>query len=137
MIKRYTFILIQFIYFFNYAQIGIGTTTPQGALDVTSTSDGLLIPRVALVDTVTPVVETPTQSELVFNTATSGTAPNQVSPGFYFWNGTSWIKLVSSDSGSSGWSLVGNSGTTDVTNFLGTTDNVPLNFKIILLFILK
>jgi len=30
------------------AQVGIGTTTPQGALDITSTTDGLLIPRVSL-----------------------------------------------------------------------------------------
>lgn len=130
MIKKYLFILIQFIYFFNYAQIGIGTTTPQGALDVTSTSDGLLIPRVALVDTVTPVVETPTQSELVFNTATSGTAPNQVSPGFYYWNGTLWVKLLSEISAIVGWDLIGNSGTNDDINFIGTTDNVPLNFRI-------
>jgi hypothetical protein len=31
---------------------------------------------------------------------------------------------------SSGWSLTGNSGTVDGTNFIGTTDNVPLNFRI-------
>lgn len=30
----------------------------------------------------------------------------------------------------SGWSLTGNSGTVDGTNFIGTTDNVPLNFKV-------
>lgn len=31
--------------------------------------------------------------------------------------------------GNSGWSLLGNSGTTAGTNFIGTTDNVPLVFK--------
>ncbi|OFX17475.1 MAG: hypothetical protein A2033_12135 [Bacteroidetes bacterium GWA2_31_9] len=31
---------------------------------------------------------------------------------------------------SSGWGLTGNSGTTDGTNFIGTTDNVPLNFRV-------
>ena len=30
---------------------------------------------------------------------------------------------------SSGWSLAGNSGT-DGTNFIGTTDNIPLNFRV-------
>lgn len=28
------------------------------------------------------------------------------------------------------WKLIGNSGTTDLTNFIGTTDNVPLSFKV-------
>jgi hypothetical protein len=31
---------------------------------------------------------------------------------------------------SSGWSLTGNAGTIDGTNFIGTTDNLPLNFKV-------
>lgn len=30
----------------------------------------------------------------------------------------------------SGWGLTGNSGTVDGTNFIGTTDNVPLNFRV-------
>jgi len=29
-----------------------------------------------------------------------------------------------------GWNLTGNSGTVDGTNFIGTTDNKPLNFKV-------
>lgn len=44
-------------------------------------------------------------------------------------NGTgSWQTLTASDANA--WSLTGNSGTVDGTNFLGTTDNVPLNFKV-------
>ena len=35
------------------AQVGIGTTTPTAALDITATNDGLLIPRVALTGTAT------------------------------------------------------------------------------------
>lgn len=31
---------------------------------------------------------------------------------------------------SSGWSILGNAGTVDGTNFIGTTDNVPLNFRV-------
>jgi hypothetical protein len=30
----------------------------------------------------------------------------------------------------SGWTLTGNAGTIDATNFIGTTDNVPLNFRV-------
>ncbi|MFA6524632.1 MAG: hypothetical protein WCT38_03960, partial [Candidatus Paceibacterota bacterium] len=29
-----------------------------------------------------------------------------------------------------GWGLTGNSGTVDGTNFIGTTDNIPLNFRV-------
>jgi hypothetical protein len=32
--------------------------------------------------------------------------------------------------GAFGWALTGNSGTVDGTNFIGTTDNVPLSFKV-------
>lgn len=33
-------------------------------------------------------------------------------------------------SGGGGWSLSGNTGTLDVSNFIGTTDNVPLNIRV-------
>lgn len=35
------------------AQVGIGNSNPQGILDISSTNDGLLIPRVALTSTTT------------------------------------------------------------------------------------
>ena len=38
-----------------------------------------------------------------------------------------WAPPIAS---SNSWSLTGNSGTVDGTNFIGTTDNAPLNFKI-------
>lgn len=44
-------------------------------------------------------------------------------------NGTgSWQTLTASDANA--WGLTGNAGTVDGTNFLGTTDNVPLNFRV-------
>ena len=45
-------------------------------------------------------------------------------------NGNATWQTPTAGSGSSSWSLTGNSGTVDGTNFIGTTDNVPLNFKI-------
>ena len=53
------------------AQVGVGTTTPAGALDINSANDGLLIPRIALTATNVATVTTPTTSELVYNTTTS------------------------------------------------------------------
>lgn len=114
-------------YLFSYSQVGIGTIAPQGALDITSTTDGLLIPRIALSGTNIAVVSTPVVSEIVYNTATAGTFPNNVIPGFYYWNGTKWVPF--GGSGASGWLLTGNLGTNSSTNFLGTTDNVDLVFK--------
>jgi hypothetical protein len=107
------------------AQVGIGVTTPQGALDVTSTNDGLLIPRIALVNTTTATVTTPTASELVYNTATAG----DVTPGFYYWNGTVWVRLSTGGSASNDWGVTGNAGTNPATNFAGTTDAQPFAIR--------
>ena len=109
------------------AQVGIGTVTPSGTLDITSTNDGLLIPRIALSATNVATVLTPTVSELVYNTFTSALGPNQVAPGYYYWNGTLWVPF--STGNLSGWSLTGNTGTSPVTNFIGTIDAVDLVTK--------
>jgi len=55
----------------------------------------------------------------------AGTAP--ASGQVLQWNGTTWAPATVS--GSAGWSLTGNSGTTPGTNFIGTTDNTRLFFK--------
>lgn len=115
------------------AQVGINTTNPKATLDVESTNSGILIPRVALsaTNTAAPIV-TPEVSELIYNTATAGTVPNNVIPGFYYWNGSKWISLNTSGAAAdpnNKWDLSGNSGTTPGTNFLGTTDGMALQFK--------
>lgn len=108
------------------AQVGIGTTTPNGALDITSTNDGLLIPRVALVNTTTVTVTTGTASELVYNTATSG----DVTPGFYYLSTATgpWIRLAT---GGSGWQITGNTDIVNNVNFMGTAagNNVDVAFR--------
>lgn len=115
------FILFSFI---ALAQVGIGTTTPNAALDIESTNDGLLIPRVALSATNVATINTPTVSELVYNTATAGVAPNDVTPGFYYWDGIQWVRVLMNTNNN--WSIDGNEGTNPTTNFLGTTDNQDL-----------
>ena len=52
---------------------------------------GILFPRVALTATniAAPVVS-PATSLVVYNTATAGTTPNDVVPGFYYWDGAAW-----------------------------------------------
>jgi hypothetical protein len=99
-------------------------------LDIVNTTKGLLIPRVSLVATNNnaPVGVGIATSLMVYNIATAGVSPNNVLPGYYYWDGTEWIAIAGD--GSKNWSLLGNAGTVDGTNFIGTTDNVPLNFRV-------
>ena len=128
------------------AQTGIGTTTPNASakLDVFSTTKGFLPPRVALTSTssFSPITGLSDASSLltaagllIYNTATAGTAPNNVTPGFYYWNGTSWIRLiVPTDNAANvtGTVAVANGGTglsalgAGVATFLGTPTSANL-----------
>lgn len=99
------------------AQTGIGTTSPSPSakLEVASTNQGFLPPRIALTATnVASPVTSPAIGLLVFNTATAGTAPNNVAPGYYFWNGTAWVAILGNITTSS---ISGNGTTTTLTNF--------------------
>jgi hypothetical protein len=125
--KILIFALALLLHFNTTAQVGVGTSIPDGALDVSSSNDGLLLPRISLTATNVATVITPTISELVYNTATSAVGPNQVTPGFYYWNGTLWVRLATGSTND--WALTGNSGTTPGTNFLGTTDAQDLRIK--------
>ncbi|PHS03693.1 MAG: hypothetical protein COA88_15235 [Kordia sp.] len=108
------------------AQVGIGTTTPEGALDVNSLS-GFIPPRVALTSTIieTPVINPQggglAAGTMVWNTDTTGVPPDNVVPGLHYWNGIKWIAFAGSPGGLD-WSLSGNSGTIAGVNFIGTTD---------------
>jgi hypothetical protein len=114
-----------------FAQVGVGTTTPRGALEINSATTGLVPPRVALtaLNVAAPVTNPQggglVTGTLVWNTATAGVIPNNVVPGMYYWDGTRWISLAGSPGGLD-WSLSGNTGTNPATNYVGTTDNVPL-----------
>lgn len=114
--------------------IGVGTATPNGLLDLDSSTMGMVPPRVALTSTIVeaPVVNPQggglAAGTTVYNTNTAGSAPNNVAPGLYFWNGSRWVAFAGSPGGLD-WTLTGNSGTTAGTNFLGTTDAVALVFS--------
>ena len=106
-----------------------GTPDPSAMLDIQSGTMGLSIPNVALTasNSSAPIAATPKIGLIVYNTATAGISPNNVIPGFYFWNGTKWIAFYGN--GSNDWALTGNSGTTPGTHFIGSTDAVDFVTK--------
>ncbi|MEM7187469.1 MAG: hypothetical protein AAF466_12495 [Bacteroidota bacterium] len=92
-----TICLCMLVFTAGYAQIGIGTNSPEGILDVSSTTSGFVYPSVALTSTNTSApVANPQGGALavgttIFNTATTNTGSNDVEPGIYSWNGSAWI----------------------------------------------
>lgn len=80
------------------SQVGIGTSSPNSSaiLDLTSTSKGLLIPRVQLTgrdDTGT--IPTPATGLMVYNLSAANGGTNAVFSGFYFFDGTKWQRIIS------------------------------------------
>lgn len=135
MLKKIEVLILLGLVQFTFAQnVGINTSgaapNASAMLDIVNTTKGLLIPRVSLVaaNNNAPIGAGIATSLMVYNIATAGVSPNTVLPGYYYWDGTEWIAIAGD--GSKNWSLLGNAGTVDGTNFIGTTDNVPLNFRV-------
>jgi hypothetical protein len=95
--KISTTILLAFFATGAYTQgVGIGTPpNPSAMLDVSSTSRGLLAPRVTLTGTTdaTTITNGNVPALLVYNTATVA----DVIPGYYYWNGIVWKGLENTD----------------------------------------
>jgi trimeric autotransporter adhesin len=108
--------------------IGIGTNSPHPSalLDVTSTNKGILVPRLSLTNVfLASPVTSPAAGLLVWNT--NQVVTNGQGTGFYFWNGSLWQKLSSA---AEGWSITGNNNIDTAVNFIGTTTNTGLMFRV-------
>lgn len=104
--------------------VGIGTTKPDqsAVLDISSSTKGLLMPRMSLQQR--GAIQNPAQGLVIYQT--------DFLSGFYFYDGTEWKAMTSQNSvaGIDGdWTLIGNSGTVPGTNFIGNTDYTALMFK--------
>ena len=98
---KFIIVLILAIVFpepWTFSQISVSTSVsdpdPSAMLDIQSTNKGFLPPRIALTGTNSAVpVIAPAPGLLIYNTINSGSSPNNVIPGYYFWNGTRWVPL--------------------------------------------
>jgi hypothetical protein len=114
---RCIFLILIALSLTTYGQnVGIGTSSPNALLDVSATNNGILVPRVALTGTgsASPLTS-PATSTLVYNTATV----SNVTPGFYYWNGSAWVRVIDNAS-LTGATTVSN---TSSVNTLSTTVN--------------
>ena len=122
-----TLLFLQFLLLGSYASfsqgIGIGTTTPDAssALDVTATNKGLLIPRMNTASML--AIASPANGLMIYDTQTNQLKANIGTPVAPNW------QPVASNSANA-WNLLGNGGTNPANQFLGTTDNQPLRFRI-------
>ena len=79
----------------NAQNVGIGIATPDASakLHVVDANRGLLIPKVSIGNvTAAAPVTAPAVGLLVFNTNAATTGGSGI--GFYYWNGTQWVMLV-------------------------------------------
>lgn len=100
------------------AQVGIGTTTPVSSsiLELKSTSEGFLVPRMTLVQK--SAIITPANGLMVY----------QIDglKGLWVNDASTWKQFLTNGDG---WTLLGNTGTVAGTNFIGTTDAIDLVTK--------
>lgn len=101
------------------AQVGVGTITPNASsvLDLSSTTKGMLAPRMTAVQK--NAIASPATGLLIYQT--DGVA------NFYYYDGSQWLMMLDANRG---WSTTGNANLVDGTNFIGTTDLVPLTLKV-------
>ncbi|RYU94356.1 hypothetical protein [Emticicia agri] len=110
------------------ANVGIGTTQPHesAVLDIKSSNQGLLIPRMSLQQR--NAIQNPANGLMVYQT--------DLLSGFYFFDGKDWKPLTSATENYSvaadpnDWTKAGNLGTNPLNDFLGTIDNQPLVMRV-------
>lgn len=103
----------------------------------TSPYKGLLLPRISLSSTTSWGLGGSGAAGMVVynsNVSITGSTAYPVLPGgigFYSFDGTGWVGAAQASAITGKfWGLTGNAGTVDGTNFLGTTDNIPLTFRV-------
>ena len=100
------------------AQVGIGTTSPSSGamLDITSTSSGVLIPRVT--QTQRNAISSPTTGVLIYQTDNT--------PGFYYYDGSAWTPVGNDNLGNHTATQNINLGTTNWLSGDGDNEGISI-----------
>lgn len=100
--------------------VGVGTTSPDPSalLELKATDKGFLPPRMTGAQKI--LIPSPKPGLMIYQT--DGIT------GLYIYNGVSWS--VAGAAAGNSWSVNGNAGTLPASNFIGTTDNQPLKFRV-------
>jgi trimeric autotransporter adhesin len=120
-------LILHSLFLFSYCAfsqgIGIGTNTPNAsaALDITATNKGILVPRMNISSI--NAIANPARGLLVYDSAANQLMVNTGTPA-----AANWKPVVPGVP--NGWNLSGNSHTNSVTQFIGTTDDRSLRFRI-------
>ncbi len=121
--KQLLSLLVILLYYFhiNAQTVGIGTNTPDASakLDVSSTTKGVLIPRMTTAQM--NAIATPANGLLIFNITIDKLVVNAGTTGSPLWQAVGI--------NNTGWELTGNAGINPGMNFIGTTDNQRLVFR--------
>ena len=134
--RIYFIVIALFVCQLSAGQVGVGTVTPRGNLEVASflNGGGFLAPRYSLTgnnDIITvrnPQGGALVSGTLVYNTNTSA-GGNGLDEGLVYWNGTIWVGIVNTEfSGAAGWELEGN--VINGSHFLGSTNSEALRFRV-------
>lgn len=117
----FSFLIFHFLFLISYSQnVGIGTNTPNASalLDISSTTKGLLIPR--MTNTQMNAIASPAAGLMVFNTTDSL---------FYVRKNSGWAKLVPTASGNNNWTTNGNDIYNTNTGNVGIGTSTPIHAR--------
>ncbi|WP_308990522.1 hypothetical protein QLS71_003455 [Mariniflexile litorale] len=97
--KKLTLIMMVLCHYYTFSQVGIGTTTPSSCsiLDIESTNQGVLLPRLTTIQR--NGISSPSKGLLIFNVNANKFEYNSGIPSTPIWSSLSSTPLVSTDSG--------------------------------------
>ncbi len=106
--------LLLIVTYLTSAQVGIGTTTPDASasLEISSTTAGMLIPRMDQIQR--DAIGSPATGLLIYQTNNT--------PGFYYYNGTIWTTFGGADAD---WTVIGNDMYNANTGNVGVGNTTP------------
>lgn len=106
--------LLSLVAMSTFAQVGIGTTTPDPSsiLEMESTTQGMLTPR--MLQSERDAITTPATGLLIYQTDNT--------PGFYYYNGAAWVPFGGADND---WTVSGNDMYNANTGNVGVGNTAP------------